>query len=185
MNYYHLECAFIDDEASFSFDQDVKKIVSTIELGIKYYDIPPIVRVDQVYKQRAMSDVLKAIGFIPHRRVVDEFLKQYISGIQFIPVTVDVDGVQYDEYSFMNVFNTYSLLNEKASGASDFNVFRNAYNSIRKMAFCKDKLSKVTIRHDAFRVKEFPREIVITQKVKDILDANQVTGLICIPVEVK
>ncbi|WP_039991045.1 imm11 family protein, partial [Vibrio azureus] len=130
-------------------------------------------------------DVLKAIGFIPHRRVVDEFLKQYISGIQFIPVTVDVDGVQYDEYSFMNVFNTYSLLNEKASGASDFNVFRNAYNSIRKMAFCKDKLSKVTIRHDAFRVKEFPREIVITQKVKDILDANQVTGLICIPVEVK
>lgn len=188
MNYYHLECNFIEDEASFSIDEefsDIGGLTDFSELAIRYYDQPPKVWVDQVYTQRRMSDVLKAIVYLPNSKVVDAFLSHFVSGVQFVPVSVDVDGAIYDDFYFMNVIAQYSLLNIGASGASGFSERKNGFNFIRKMVFSFDKLMKANIHHDIFRVQEYSQGIIVSERVKNILDKANITGLICFPVEVK
>ena len=187
MQYYHLECDFIEGEASFSFDEafcDVGGLTDSSELAIRYYETPPLVWVDQVYPQRQMSDVLKAISYIPHQRAVDVLCQSKVSGVQFIPVIVDIDGVQHSDFFSMNVVAQYPLLNLAASRASAFSERLNGYKFIKKLVFCADKLARTKIRHDIFRVEEHNQAIVVSQRVKDILDKHQISGVICFPIEI-
>ena len=189
MNYYQLECEFIENEASFSFDDSYHGeggVFNENDLCVRFYNTQPTVWVDKVYKERNMSDVLKGLGFIPHKKIVDAFICQSISGVQFIPITVDVDDIKYHDYFFMNVFHTYPILDIIASEAYDKHLLiDNAFKEVDEIIFSAIKLTKTPVHHDIFRVSEYPEEIFVTEKVKIIFEFNQFTGLKFVPVEVR
>ncbi|WP_027253192.1 imm11 family protein [Photobacterium halotolerans] len=184
MKYYQLKSDFISDEASFAFDNKHRNILDKSDLSIKMYSDAPLIKVRKVYRQRNMSDVLKAIDFIPNQRLVNIFIKHFISGVQFIPVVVDVDGNQYHDYFHMNVFPTYSLLDVVKSQASSYSDYFETYGFIMDMVFDSNKVNKVDINHDIFRIKEFSSSIVINEKVKNIIEENNITGVVAFPVEI-
>ena len=189
MNFYQLQCTFIENEASFSVDEIYLSeggFFDYSENYVRFYDAPPIVWVDKVYKERNMSDILKAIGFIPHKKVVDALSTQAISGIQFIPVIVDVDDVKFHDYFFMNVCARYPILDVISSQARDEHLLiDNAFEYVEEVILSAIKLTKTPVHHDIFRVSEYPDEIFVTEKVKIIFEFNQFTGLKCVPVEVR
>ncbi|MEI8595790.1 imm11 family protein [Photobacterium sp. Hal280] len=184
MKYYQLKSDFISDEASFAFDSKYKNILDKSDLSIKLYSDKPLIKVREVYRQRNMSDVLKAIDLIPHQRLVNPFIDNFISGVQFIPVVVDVDGKLHHDYFYMNVFPTYSLLDVVKSQASSYSDYFETYGFIMDMVFDSNKVNKVNIKHDVFRVKEFSSSIVINEKVKRIIEENNITGVVAFPVEI-
>ncbi|MDO6707525.1 hypothetical protein [Photobacterium sp. 1_MG-2023] len=184
MNYYLLECDFIEDEASFSFDNEFRKIVNKSDLSIKAYGHPPVIHVDQVYTQRNISDVLKTIDFIPHRKIVDFFNLNFISGVQFIPVEVNLDDHVLTDYFHMNVYTSYSVLEVHRSEARNYSDYYESYDFIKKMVFDSKKLNQLKIKHDVFRVKEYISAVVVNEKVKNILDKHHITGVVTFPIEV-
>ncbi|MEL6116045.1 hypothetical protein P0Y67_12585 [Photobacterium sp. SP02] len=184
MKYYLLESKFIEDEASFSFVEDFNDIEDKSDLSIKYYKKPPLIKVDQVYKQRRMSDVLKTVDYIAHRRLVDVLTANFATGVQFIPVDVDVDGKMYHDYFYMNIFPSYNLLHLSSSQARNYSDYYNSYDFILNMVFDMNKLNKANVNHDFFRVKEYISEVIINEKIKNIIDENNITGVVAFPVEI-
>ncbi|EGR0205002.1 hypothetical protein KZY42_000032 [Vibrio vulnificus] len=177
MNYYHMEWKFIEDEASFSTEEAWYRVHNNYYPNIKAYTTPIKVSVDEVYEQRQMSDMLKAIDFLPHKKVVQQLLSQQISGIQLLPTEVDVDGTIYNDYWFMNVFARYPVLNISESEVEDFDDDYDAYTFLIKTVLDKEKLSKVRIKHDIFRCSECPAHIIANERVKQLFESNGFTGV--------
>ncbi|MGR2849971.1 DUF1629 domain-containing protein [Vibrio vulnificus] len=177
MNYYHIEWKFIEDEASFSIEEVRYRLNDIYYPNIKAYTTPVKVYVAQVYEQRQMSDMLKAIDFLPHKKVVQQLLSQQISGIQFLPAEVDVDGTIYNDYWFMNVFARYPVLNISESRAKKFDDDYDAYTFLIKTVLDKEKLSKIRIKHDIFRCSECPDHIIANERVKQLFESNGFTGV--------
>ncbi len=172
-----MEWKFIDDEASFSTEESRTFINDSFEPNVRAYTSPIKVGVDKVYEQRQMSDMLKAINFLPHKKVVQQFLSHQISGIQLLPVEVDVDGTIYNDYWFMNVLARYPVLNIKESGAKRYDDDYEAYTSLLLTVLDKRKLDKVKITHDIFRCSECPKHIIANEKVKQLFESNGFTGV--------
>ncbi|AXB34567.1 hypothetical protein DSB67_24900 [Vibrio campbellii] len=177
MNYYHMEWKFIEDEASFSTEEAWYRVHNNYYPNIKAYTTPIKVSVDEVYEQRQMSDMLKAIDFLPHKKVVQQLLSQQISGIQLLPTEVDVDGTIYNDYWFMNVFARYPVLNISESRAKRFDDDYDAYTFLIKTVLDKEKLSKIRIKHDIFRCSECPAHIIANERVKQLFESNGFTGV--------
>ncbi|MGR5447685.1 imm11 family protein [Vibrio jasicida] len=177
MNYYHMEWKFIEDEASFSTEEAWYRVHNNYYPNIKAYTTPIKVSVDEVYEQRQMSDMLKAIDFLPHKKVVQQLLSQQISGIQLLPTEVDVDGTIYNGYWFMNVFARYPVLNISESRAKRFDDDYDAYTFLIKTVLDKEKLSKIRIKHDIFRCSECPAHIIANERVKQLFESNGFTGV--------
>ncbi|WP_459782929.1 hypothetical protein, partial [Photobacterium sp. R1] len=78
----------IEGEASFHFDEDYIDILDYSQLGVRFYNSPPKIFVDEEYKERAMSDILKALDLFPIQNIVDILTSNYIRGVQFFPVLV-------------------------------------------------------------------------------------------------
>ncbi|WP_199483169.1 imm11 family protein [Vibrio owensii] len=177
MNYYRMMWKFIEDEASFSTEEVWYRVHDIYNPNIKAYTTPIKVSVDEVYEQRQMSDMLKAIDFLPHKNVVQQLLSQQISDIQLLPAEVDVDGTIYNDYWFMNVFARYPVLNISESEAEDFNEDYEAYEDLMFTVLDKDKLSKVNVMHDIFRCSECPDHIIANERVKQLFESNGFTGV--------
>ncbi|WP_311568469.1 imm11 family protein [Photobacterium arenosum] len=184
MNYYILEREFIEGEASFHFDEDYIDILDYSQLGVRFYNSPPKIFVDEEYKERAMSDILKALDLLPRKNIANMFASNYITGVQFVPILVDNDGVVYDDYYHMNVFASYPLLNEYASEARRYSNYYESYKTVTRMVIDSNKLAKCNIVHDVFRVKEHCWKIIVNDKVKLILSQLNVSGVRLIPVEI-
>ena len=172
-----MEWDFIEDEASFSTEESRSFIHDAFEPNVRAYYHPIKVAVDKVYDQRQMSDMLKAINFLPHKKVVQQFLSHQISGIQFVPVEVDVDDTIYYDYWFMNVLARYPVLNILESGAEDYDDEYEAYTSLVQTVLDKRKLDKVQITHDIFRCSECPDHIIASERVKELFESNGFTGV--------
>lgn len=177
MNYYHMEWKFIEDEASFSTEEVRYRVHDIYNPNIKAYTTPIKVSVDEVYEQRQMSDMLKAIDFLPHKKVVQQLLSKQISGIQLLPAEVDVDDTIYNDYWFMNVFARYPVLNINESRAKRFDDDYDAFTSLVQTVLDKDKLSKVNVMHDIFRCSECPDHIIANERVKKLFESNGFTGV--------
>ncbi|WP_120511011.1 imm11 family protein [Photobacterium salinisoli] len=184
MNYYILEREFIEGEASFHFDEDYIDILDYSQIGVRFYNSPPKIFVDEEYKERAMSDILKALDLLPRKNIANMLASNYIKGVQFIPVLVDNDGVVYDDYYHMNVFSSYPLLNEYASEARRYSNYYESYKTVTRMVIDSKKLAKSNIVHDVFRVKEHCWKIIVNEKVKLILSQLNVSGVRLTPVEI-
>lgn len=169
---------FIDEEASFKIEEKSDALNNAYEPHVRLYKTPPNILVKQVYTQRAMSDVLKAIGFIPHQKVVNALINHHISGVQLIPVNVDVDETIHRDYWFMNVLARYPVLNIKASRAKNYDSDWQAYTSIFKTILCKEKMASVDIQHDIFRCSECPDHIIANERVKAVFEQYHFTGVI-------
>ena len=177
MKYYRMMWKFIEDEASFSTEEVWYRVHDIYSPNIKAYTTPIKVSVDEVYEQRQMSDMLKAIDFLPHKKVVQQLLSQQISGIQLLPTEVDVDGTIYNDYWFMNVFARYPVLNISESRAKKFDDDYDAYTFLIKTVLDKEKLSKIRIKHDIFRCSECPAHIIANERVKQLFESNGFTGV--------
>ncbi len=172
-----MEWKFIEDEASFSTEESRSFIHDDFEPIVRAYTTPIKVVVDKVYEQRQMSDMLKAINFLPHKKVVQQFLSHQVSGIQLLPVEVDVDDTIYNDYWFMNVLARYPVLNIKESGAERYDDDYEAYTFLIQTVLDKHKLDKVKITHDIFLCSECPDHIIANEKVKKLFESNGFTGV--------
>lgn len=185
MKYYRIYSGYIDNEASFKVEEKSNALNNAYEPKVRLYKTPPNIFVKQSYSQRGMSDVLKAIDFIPHKKVVDALISHHISGVQLIPVNVGVDDVIYNDYWFMNVLARYPVLNIEASEADDYDVDWAAYTDVFKTILCKEKMASVNIQHDIFRCSECPDHIIANERVKALFEEYNFTGVTFEAMEVK
>ena len=76
-------------------------------------------------------------------KIQDIFFNNGFTGIQFVPVDVDNDGVRLNNYAFMNVVAHYDLLEPVKSRAEDFSDELGGYTRVRDELIDKEKLDKI------------------------------------------
>lgn len=102
-----------------------------------------------------------------------------VTGIQYLPIHVlKSDGSEYSGYSIANILNHSSALD---LDKSDFSVFPEEYfdpkNRGRIRSLRKAVLKKSTLQGlDILRLKDFPEDVFISAKFREVYDDNGLTG---------
>ncbi|MEZ8103236.1 imm11 family protein [Vibrio bivalvicida] len=183
MNYYLLFSKFEEGEGSFTVQEPWDGSLNFYDSKEKLFKKEPYVLIDQCYDERGMSDCLKVgVGFLVNRKVQKVFFEHGFTGIQFVPVEVENDGL-YHDYAFMNATASYDFLEPIASEASRFNKRLGVYRNVYEERLDRDKVSSTDIFHDCFTLSNYKVPYYVSEQVKDALESENVTGIEFIPME--
>ncbi|OAJ93064.1 imm11 family protein [Vibrio bivalvicida] len=183
MNYYLLFGKFEDGEGSYSVLDPWRSALKYYEPNIKLTKNLPKVTVDKVYDERGVSDYLKiGVGALASLKVQEVFFNNGFTGIQFLPVEIENDGLNHS-YAFMNVVAQYDLLEPIKSKAKKLNSKLGGYTRVRKELIDKEKFFHTDIQYDCFTLSNYKVPYYVSEQVKDALEAAGVTGIEFIPME--
>ncbi|UUM32477.1 imm11 family protein [Vibrio japonicus] len=183
MNYYLLYSKFEEDEGSFSVQEPWDSVLNFYTSQEKMFNSKPYITVDRCYAETGMSDYLKiGVGMLASNRVQKIFFDNGFLGAQFIPVTVENDGL-YHSYAFVNAIANYDLLEPEASEASRFNRRLGVYRNVYEEKIDIEKFKSTSITHDCFTLSSYKTSYYVNENVKDALEAAGVTGVEFIPME--
>jgi hypothetical protein len=183
MNYYLMFSKFEKGEGSFSIESPWRPVLNYFHPQFKCFKKSPCCCVDDCYDKRGMSDCLKiGIGMLARSNIQQLFFDHGFTGIQFIPVEVENDGIHHD-YAFMNAVAHYDLFDPLASEAEDFNENLGGFTSAFDEIIDPDKLANANIEHDCFTLTTYKDPYYVNERVKDALEAAGVTGIEFLPME--
>ncbi len=181
MKYYLLFEKFESGEGSFSELEPVQ--LDCYKTQYKLLTHKPILTVDDFYDERGISDFLKvALGFLASRKVQKTFESKGFQGIQFLPVEVHNESIDYS-YSFMNYVASYDLLDPIASEAKRYKDIYGGYARVSDILIDKNKFMREDIKHDCFTLDNYKLAIFVSENVKLSLESVGVKGIEFIPME--
>ncbi|WP_191117889.1 imm11 family protein [Vibrio campbellii] len=183
MKYYLLFSKFEKGEGSFSVQEPWNLVLEYHKPQVKLLETKGIYLVDKCYKEKGMSDCLKVgVGKLASQKVQKIFFEHGFTGIQFIPVTVENDGL-HEDYAFMNPIAHYDLLDAEASEARELSEVYGGYTSVIEEVLDQDKFDNAIILHDCFTLSTYKDPYYVSERVKAALEAEGVTGIEFIPME--
>ena len=111
---------------------------------------------------------------IIHKKVMEEFQNQQVSNVQYIPITLsDIDtDEEIHEYYAMNILNSIEAIDLEKS-EYDYDEEFNVYWFLPHSIYLNPSICE---GHDIFRASKSSTYVYVSQKIKDIIEANNWIG---------
>jgi len=107
---------------------------------------------------------------IIHKKVKEEFEKQGITGIQYLPIKLidEITNKESNDYVVMNVLNMIEAIDLEKSEYK-YNEKYDFYSFIPVTTYFDEE---VCGKYDIFRASKDKIDIYVSQKIKDIVESN-------------